>query len=915
MKILKLLTVLLLFAIGTWASPSLHDEGEPKKIATVEGITEYRLDNGLKVLLFPDPTKQTITVNVTYLVGSKHENYGETGMAHLLEHMLFKSTKKYADIKEEISKRGNRWNGTTWLDRTNYFETFPATEDNLDAILEMEADRMVNSNISAEELETEMTVVRNEFEMGENNPVGVLLKRVISTAYDWHNYGKSTIGSRSDIENVPIERLQAFYKKYYQPDNAVLIVTGKIEEKEALALVEKHFSPIPKPERVLPEIYTKDPTKDGERFVKLKRTGAIKVSMVAYHVPAGYHQDYAGIDIVSRILTNQPSGRLYKALVETKIATQIGGLNLQMAEPGLSGYFVLGLEDANIDSLKEQLLLSIDNLVDQPPTEAEVKRAKTSLLKNIEQSLNSSEDICIQLSNWIGMGDWRLFFLNRDRIENISYAEVQEVARTYFKEDNRTVGVFIPTENPDRVEIPEAPEIEELVKNYKGKENIAQGEAFAPTIENIEANTSRNVLGNGMKLALLTKKTRGQNIHINLNLLNGRLDDLKGKSTISSLTAGMLDKGTSKMNREDLKDTLDNLKASVSISGSNQLLSVSIQCSRPNLNSTLELVAEILKTPAFPAHEFDKLKRERISIIESQKTEPQFKAIKSIQAYLTPYPKDDPRYVPNFDEEIQWITEVELDEVKKFHKDFYGASHARLSMVGDFDLAETQKLLEKLFGNWESPLAYEEIQNELSELPIFNQNIQTPDKANAFFFGIQQFDFDPESKDNPALELGFFMLGTGFQSRLVKRIREKEGLSYGVGGNFSSSPSSKIGTFASFAIYAPENVEKLEKAFKEEIEKVTSEGFSEEEVEEAKTAWKQMRDVNQLNQDDFISRHLNQYLGYERDLFWDKKLADNISKLNSSKVNQAMRKYLDANKVHMVKAGDFLKSQKDLENR
>lgn len=914
MKILKLLSVLLLGSQLIWASPP-KNEGEARKITTVEGITEYRLDNGLKVLLFPDPTKQTITVNITYLVGSKHENYGETGMAHLLEHMLFKSTKKYANVKEEIASRGNRWNGTTWLDRTNYFETFPATDENLDAILEMEADRMINSNISAEELETEMTVVRNEFEAGENNPVGVLLKRVLSISYDWHNYGKSTIGSRSDIENVPIERLQAFYRKYYQPDNAVLLVTGKIEEKNTLDLIEKHFASIPKPERILPEIYTKDPTQDGERFIKLKRTGAIKAAMVSYHVPAGYHEDFAGINIISRLLSDQPSGRLYKQLVDTKIATQVFGFNFQVAEPGLSSYFSMGLKEADIDSLKDQLLLTIDGLNENPPTETEIKRAKTSLLKEIEQSLNSSEDICIQLSNWIGMGDWRLFFLNRDRIENISVAEVQEIARTYFKEDNRTVGVFIPTDNPERVEIPEAPPLEDLVKDYTGKKDIAQGEAFEPTIENIEANTSRSSLSNGMKLALLPKKTRGQSIRINLNLSYGSLDLLKGKTTISSLTAGMLDKGTSNMSREELKDALDNLQASVSISGFPQLTSISIQCSRPQLNATLELVAQMLKSPAFSADEFEKLKREKVSIIESQKTEPQFKAIKTLQGYLSPYPKDDPRYVPGFEEEIQWIKAVELDEIKRFHRDFFGASHARMSMVGDFDLTETQDLVEKLFGKWESPQIYEEIPLELSELPIFNQNLQTPDKANAFFFGIQQFDFDPESKDHPAMQLGFFMLGSGFQSRLVKRIREKEGLSYGVGGNFNASPKHKIGTFSSFAIYAPENVEKLEKAFKEEIEKVTSEGFTEEEVEEAKGAWRQMRDVNQLNQDDFISRRLNQYLGYDRDLFWDKKLADEIEKLNASKVNQTIRKYLDGNKIHIVKAGDFQKSKEALDNR
>jgi len=217
--------------------------------ASVEGITEYTLDNGLRVLLFPDPSKPTATINITYLVGSRHEGYGETGMAHLLEHMVFKGSPKHPNIPQELTEHGSRPNGTTWYDRTNYFETVPATDENITWALDLEADRMVNSFIAKKDLETEFSVVRNEFEMGENSPFNVLLERVMSTAFLWHNYGKSTIGARSDIEQVPIERLQAFYRKYYQPDNAILMVAGKIDEANTLRLVAEKFGPIPKPVR------------------------------------------------------------------------------------------------------------------------------------------------------------------------------------------------------------------------------------------------------------------------------------------------------------------------------------------------------------------------------------------------------------------------------------------------------------------------------------------------------------------------------------------------------------------------------------------------------------------------------------------------------------------------------------------
>ena len=205
----------------------------PMKVTSIEGITEYRLDNGLRVLLFPDPTRPKVTVNLTVLVGSRHEGYGETGMAHLLEHMLFKGTPTHPDIPGAMKERGAQFNGSTWLDRTNYYETLPASDKNLEFAIRLEADRMINSPIKAEDLATEFSVVRNEFEMGENSPERVLSQRMMAVAYEWHNYGKSTIGNRSDIERVPVDNLRAFYKKFYQPDNAVLVVAGAVRRKES----------------------------------------------------------------------------------------------------------------------------------------------------------------------------------------------------------------------------------------------------------------------------------------------------------------------------------------------------------------------------------------------------------------------------------------------------------------------------------------------------------------------------------------------------------------------------------------------------------------------------------------------------------------------------------------------------------
>src|SRR5881397_339296 len=539
-----------------------------EKITSVEGITEYRLEsNGLRILLFPDLSKPTITVNVIYLVGSRHEDYGETGMAHLLEHLLFKGSKNHPNVPKELQDHGSRPNGTTWFDRTNYFETFQASDANLEWALDLEADRMVNSLVARKDLDSEMTVVRNEFERGENSPMDVLEERVMSTAFLWHNYGKSTIGARSDIENVPIERLQAFYRNYYQPDNAILLVAGKFDEARTLGLVTKYFGPIPKPQRVLQPNYTIEPTQDGERQVTLRRVGEVQGVVVAYHLPPGSNPDFAALDVVTEILGDSPSGRLYKALVETRKATNVSGYSYQLKEPGVALFSASVRKESSLDDARDTLVRTIDEIGSKPFTAEEVERARARMLKEFDLLLNSSYRVGLRISEWLGMGDWRLMFLNRDRVRKVTADDVQRVAKYYFKADNRTVGLFIPTAQPERTEIPGAADLAAMLKDYKGDAAVAAGEAFDPSPGNIDKRTQRVNLPATLKLALIPKGTRGSVVFANLRLEFGDEKNLMGYSTVGRLTSAMLMRGTLKHSRQQLQDELDRLKARMNVFG------------------------------------------------------------------------------------------------------------------------------------------------------------------------------------------------------------------------------------------------------------------------------------------------------------------------------------------------------------
>jgi zinc protease len=907
MKALTITFPLLLLVSFTFAQPkSPSAPATPEFVTSVEGVKEYRLSNGLQILLVPDPAQTNVVVNVVYHVGSRYEGYGETGMAHLLEHMLFRPSKKFSSIKQTIANKGAFANGQTGYDRTDYYEILPASDSNLNWALDMESDRMVNSLMRDEDLQKEFTVVRNEFEMGENYPEAVLRERIVSTMYLWHNYGKSPIGSKEDIERVPIANLAAFYRKYYQPDNATLIVGGKFDEKKTLALVAGYFGKIPRPSRVLVQPYTVEPPQDGERYVELRRNGDLPFIAMAFHTPAYSDKDFVANDLVVEILTNDPSGYFYKQLVETKLATKEYGFSQNLYDPGFT-YFGLSVpKDKSLDSAKAAFLAAADRLSTLTITQEDLDRAKNTLKKEMSDAQNNTLNYVLGLADIIGAGDWRLFYIYRDRIDELTLADVQACLKKYYHTSNRTVGVFIPDKSAERVVVPDRPDVVALVKGYKGRAVVVETGTFEATIANIKKSTEYGSLSGGMKYALLKKPAKGDKIYANFILRVGDERSLTGKGVIPALTASMLNTGTTSRGKKDINDQLDKLKSSISFTGAGSAIYINVVTDKENWTATLDLMADMLLHPAFDSNEFSKHLINVEASLDENRTNPQAVAITTFRQKTTAYPKGHPLYPETLDEQMAEYKSAQLADVRKFYHDFYGADHGYVTFVGDIDGAAITGWLNKNLGNFKCQNPFVRIEQKSVDVPGGTQVITIADKKNAMLFGGINLSLKETDPDYVALDIANEMLGGGafLSSRIPTRLRENEGMSYGAGTFVSASYLYPVGSWGVYAIFNPMYRNRLDSAMRDELNKALTGGFTADELKKTIPAWLASRKTS-LGLDNYLVSHIVSYLEMGKDLSFDADYEEKAKALTVDQVNAALKKYVSADKITLIYVGDF----------
>jgi zinc protease len=930
---LKTHVFMLLMLLTSFFSNAQETASKFTKVTELEGIEEYLYTpNGMNILLVQDNSTPVVTVQIVYRVGSKHEVPGNTGSTHLLEHLNFKGTptfnkRKGTSIDSKLNSIGARMNATTWYDRTNYYETIPS--DHIETALHIEADRMRNSLLLKEDKDAEMTVVRNEFERGENNPNSLLSKEMWATAYMAHPYHHNTIGWRSDIENMPIEALRKFYNTYYWPDNATLTIIGDYQKESLFNLVDKYFGKITKAPHVMPQPYTTEPNQLGPRRIIIKKPGQQGIVSIGYKIPGRMHNDLPALQVLSQIIGSGTSSMLNKIFVDTGIALFGYSTASNFQDVGLFNVALGITPEKDHEDINAQLLEMIATVKKDGVTQEDVNRIVAKLNAQTILSRDGSGSIAGELNEAIAGGDWKDYINGNKRLSKVTAEDVKRVANTYLLEDQSTTGYFIPKvpgwnksvgkkpanyilnndnkyfyRNPEHTKVDchtgssivSQEAISEITSAYQTIKISAKGEKF----------TRKSIAG----IDVITAKTGAKDfLTVSASFPIGDYLNTNGNEMVPSLTAQMLSKGTLNHDKFQFSQKLEKLGVTLRVNASTHKVSIGFKCLKKDLNAVITLLAEELRFPLFNEKEFNLLKQQNEGGMKRGLTNPGTQG--SIALSQAIHPKGHPNYNTDIQTSIDNLNKVTLEELKTFHKTYFGPKDIHLVAVGDVDAKVLYKALKVAFKGWSGGVKTKANFKNSTKANALTKVVTIPQKPSAEMFIAQYTGIQRMDEDFLPFYMGTSILGGGFSGRLMRTVRDEDGLTYGINASHSGHNNAD-GYWYVNASFNPNLFQKGLDATMVQIKKWVDKGVTLEELAAKKTNLTGSFKVSLSTTGGLASALLSFVERGLKPSYIDQYSKD-IEAVSLEQVNASIKKYIDLNKLIIIKSGSLNKDGKPLE--
>lgn len=416
------------------------------KVKTAYGVEEYKLGNGLRVLYRRERSAPIAAVCVTYHVGSRNEAKGHTGSTHILEHLLFKDTDTFKksegnDLSRLLEYIGALMNASTWLDRTNYYEAVP--NDKLELALAIEADRMRHSRFTDADLATEMTVVRNEYERGRNNPFELLDEAVMEKAYVKHPYRIPTIGTKEDIEGSTARKLREFYDTFYWPNNATLMIVGDVPFAQVKRLLLTYFAPIPRSPHAIPARTVREPKQTAARKVSMHKPMGVSIAALYYKICRARDKDYPALVALATIIGGSFGSRLQHALIDTGLAADVSAFAMALYDPGVMNLMAHVAEGAAPAGVLKAMRREIRRVSKEGVTKEELEHAKERILSQSSLERDGAFNQVRAVSEAIAAGDWTLAFSIEEQVAKLRPADVNRAAKKYLTPEGETSGLLL----------------------------------------------------------------------------------------------------------------------------------------------------------------------------------------------------------------------------------------------------------------------------------------------------------------------------------------------------------------------------------------------------------------------------------------------------------------------------------------
>lgn len=898
---------------------------QPVLVKTEQNVEEYRLDNGLRIILAPNDKENKIFMNTVYLTGSLNDPKGKGGLAHLLEHLAFKGTKnvKGDEFQRRLDQYTLMTNASTDYYSTKYTNVIRPEKTALSEVIFLEAERMDQLVLQEKYVPTEIDIVKREREIRLDQPFSVLMDQVFKSAYGNQYLGRLPIGDLNELQSINMQELNQFYRSWYAPNNAFMVISGKFDKAEVLKQIDSHFSPIQS--RSVPA-QVKVPALKPEQIQQREFTVQKGSDLAKFNIYLNGPDEKikTALAVSPTLYTLQPSGHLYQSMVESGKSTMVQSSTWLDKDFNLVFMGAIYAPNHQPKTVEQSLIQGVEQ--SQPFTEAELNRVKNLTRNQADNIKNSATALGSRLSDYAVAysGDWSQYFKDLNAIENLNVSQVNQVYKGFLKPEYRISGNILPTPEDQKkaqevtqTEVPkktldQQAETEEPLKDvsvYQAevKQYVAQSKQY---LSAKDKQIQRGKLKNGIKYALFPTNIRDDKVYATISLDFGTAQSLMNKGEILDLTAYLMLRSSESQSLQQIADKIIEVGGSATASPSSNGLNIQISAKKEKFAEFFQYVVDVLKNPAFEQSQFDLIKGQTLSSLDRPYTEPDTVSSLTMARTIEVYQPGDIRF--HFEPELatRQFKAATREQVVALYQQFFKTHHAHIAVTGEFQPKSIQKMLKNSFADWKAAQPYERLKSEYRSYPAQKIHALSEQREFGSYQALLTFPVGADHADVPALQVFRHILGDSqLSSRLAQELREKNALVYGFSAHVQFNEWADSGALALGANYTAGKSAQVSQTVHQVLNELLTRGVTEQEVEAAKASILKKR-VNALEDDRRIHSMLVPQLEKDRKLIYREKRDQAIAQLTKADIDAVIKKYIKLDQLVEVMADQYGKEIK-----